>query len=52
MLEDVPGVHITGRELVWAGWVHPTDALGRHLLPHVAIYLAQKGEKGENVRRV
>jgi len=46
LLENVPAVRIASHELVWADWVHPSDALGRHLLPHVAIYLAQKGEKG------
>jgi hypothetical protein len=47
-----PAVHITGREIIWAGWMDPSEALGRRLLPHVAIYLAEKGEKNENVRRV
>jgi 8-oxo-dGTP diphosphatase len=51
LLEDVPAVRLATHELVWAGWVHPADALGRHLLPHVAIYLAQKGQKDENVRK-
>ena len=49
LLEHVPAVRIASHELVWADWVAPADALGRHLLPHVAIYLAQKGE---NARRV
>jgi len=45
-------VHIANHELVWTDLVHPAEALGRHLLPHVGIYLAQKDEKGENTRRV
>jgi 8-oxo-dGTP pyrophosphatase MutT (NUDIX family) len=39
-VETAPALHITGHEVIWAGWVHPSEALGRHLLPHVAIYLA------------
>jgi len=39
-MESAPPLHIAGREIVWAGWVHPADALGQRLLPHVAIYLA------------
>ena len=39
-----PGVHITGREIIWAGWTDPSEALGRRLLPHVAIYLAARDE--------
>jgi len=49
LLEDVPALHIASHELVWAGWVHPADALGRRLLPHVAIYLAPKGENATRV---
>ena len=52
LLESVPAVRITSRELVWADWVHPEDALGRHLLPHVAIYLAQRHEKDMDAARV
>jgi hypothetical protein len=47
-----PALHVAGHEIIWAGWVNPSEALGRRLLPHVAIYLAGKSEKGENVRRV
>jgi 8-oxo-dGTP diphosphatase len=39
-VESVPALHITGREVIWAGWVHPSETLGLRLLPHVAIYLA------------
>ena len=46
LLEDVPAVRIASHELVWADWVYPADALGRHLLPHVAIYLAEKRCQG------
>ncbi|MCL5280293.1 MAG: NUDIX hydrolase [Planctomycetes bacterium] len=49
VLEKAPAVRIASHELVWADWVYPADASGRRLLPHVAIYLAQK-EKGENPR--
>ena len=40
-LDEPPALHITGREIVWAGWMDPTAALGRRLLPHIAAYLAQ-----------
>ncbi len=49
-LEIPPAVRIASHELVWADWVHPADALARHLLPHVAIYLAQEGQKGKNTK--
>ena len=51
MLQSAPAIHIARHELAWAGWVNPADALGRHLLPHVVIYLAQKGEKGVNMSK-
>ena len=51
-LENAPALRIASHELAWADWVYPADALGRHLLPHVAIYLAQRGEKGENATSV
>ena len=41
-LDEPPALHITGREIVWAGWMDPTAALGRRLLPHIATYLAQR----------
>jgi 8-oxo-dGTP pyrophosphatase MutT (NUDIX family) len=48
-LESLPAVRMASHELIWADWVYPADALGRHLLPHIAIYLAQKGEKTRKV---
>ncbi len=41
-LDEPPALHITGREIVWAGWMDPSAALGRRLLPHLAAYLAQR----------
>jgi 8-oxo-dGTP diphosphatase len=41
LVETAPAVHIASHELVWAGWVNPSEALGQRLLPHIAIYLAQ-----------
>ena len=41
-LEDTPQVRITGREIVWAGWMNPSEALGRRLLPHLALYLGER----------
>jgi 8-oxo-dGTP diphosphatase len=49
LLEQVPAVRLASRELVWADWARPADVLGRHLLPHVAIYLAQKGQNVKGV---
>jgi len=40
-LDEPPAIHITGREIVWAGWMDPSAAMGRRLLPHLAAYLAQ-----------
>jgi len=42
LLDQPPALRITGREIVWAGWMDPTAALGRRLLPHIASYLAQR----------
>lgn len=39
---------VTGREVVWAGWITPAEALNRPLLPHVAAYLSQAGGKTES----
>jgi len=41
-MDSPPDIHITGREIVWAGWMDPSAAQGRRLLPHVAAYLAQR----------
>jgi 8-oxo-dGTP diphosphatase len=56
-VETAPAVRITGHEIIWAGWVHPSEALGQRLLPHVALYLAgrqpvssNKGERGRTER--
>lgn len=40
-LDCRPAVRVGGREITWAGWMKPSAALGRRLLPHVAVYLAQ-----------
>jgi hypothetical protein len=50
-VENAPAVHLISHEVIWAAWVDPAEALGRPLLPHVATYLAEKGEMGVNVRR-
>jgi 8-oxo-dGTP diphosphatase len=44
-LDSVPILHVRGHEVVWADWVESAEALGRPLLPHVATYLAGKGQK-------
>jgi ADP-ribose pyrophosphatase YjhB (NUDIX family) len=38
-VNPAPTPHVTGREIVWAGWVAPTEALKHPLLPQVAVYL-------------
>ena len=43
-LDEPPVIHVAGREIVWAGWMDPSAALGRRLLPHIANYLAERGE--------
>ena len=40
LLDTVPAPRITSGEIVWAGWMSPSEALKQRLLPHVAIYLA------------
>lgn len=40
-LDEPPVIQVAGREIVWAGWMEPTAALGRRLLPHLATYLAE-----------
>jgi hypothetical protein len=50
-VETAPAVQITGHERVWAGWVDPTEAMRRPLLPHIAAYLAARGRnEGQKVR--
>jgi 8-oxo-dGTP diphosphatase len=50
VLEQPPAVRVTGREIVWSGWMDPRVALGRRLLPHVADYLARHREAEVNGR--
>lgn len=40
-LDERPALHIDGSEIVWAGWMDPSAAMGRRLLPHIAAYLAE-----------
>ncbi len=44
--EQAPEFRVLGREIVWAGWMSPADALGLRLLPHVEAYLA--GRRTQN----
>ncbi len=39
-VEFVPDPRVSGREIVWAGWASPSEALRLRLLPHVAAYLS------------
>jgi 8-oxo-dGTP diphosphatase len=43
-LDEPPSIHVTGREIVWAGWLDPSAARGRRLLPHIAAYLAERND--------
>jgi 8-oxo-dGTP pyrophosphatase MutT (NUDIX family) len=38
---QVPDLRISGREIVWAGWMSPADLLKVQVLPHMAPYLTQ-----------
>jgi 8-oxo-dGTP diphosphatase len=42
LLDTPPAFDITGREIVWAGWMDPSAARGRLLLPHIAEYLDRR----------
>jgi ADP-ribose pyrophosphatase YjhB (NUDIX family) len=36
---SAPALRVTGREIVSAGWLSPSDALSQRLFPHIAAYL-------------
>jgi 8-oxo-dGTP diphosphatase len=38
-LEAVPPLHLSRAEIVWAGWMSPSEALAQRLLPHLRSYL-------------
>jgi len=40
-VDAIPQMHVAGREIVWAGWLAPAEAVKRPLLPHLAAYLNQ-----------
>jgi 8-oxo-dGTP diphosphatase len=44
-----PVLRVTGREIVWAGWMSPSEALSRRLLPHIAAYLTGRQAQGEGL---
>jgi ADP-ribose pyrophosphatase YjhB (NUDIX family) len=41
-IDHAPAVHVVGREIVWAGWLSPSEALAQPHLPHLAAYLARR----------
>jgi ADP-ribose pyrophosphatase YjhB (NUDIX family) len=41
VMDSAPEPRVTAREIVWAGWMAPADALKHPLLPHVAAYLSE-----------
>ncbi len=46
---SAPALRVTGREIVWAGWMGPSQALSRRLLPHIGVYLASRQNHGEGL---
>jgi len=46
---SAPTLYVAGREIVWAGWVSPSDALSRRLLPHIGVYLESRQNQGEGL---
>lgn len=38
---EAPRPHVAGREIVWAAWLAPAQALAHPLLPHVGVYLRE-----------
>jgi 8-oxo-dGTP diphosphatase len=44
-VDPAPTPHVAGREIVWAGWVAPAEALKGPLLPHLAAYLNGAAER-------
>jgi len=51
LVESAPALRVTGREIIWAGWLSPSDALAERLLPHIAAYLACRRDQGEGLGR-
>jgi 8-oxo-dGTP diphosphatase len=49
-VEQTPEFRVSGREITWAGWLTPDEALKLCLLPHVAEYLAERGMQNQEVR--
>jgi 8-oxo-dGTP diphosphatase len=41
-LEAIPPLRLSRREIVWAGWMTPSEALAQPLLPHLRSYLTQR----------
>ncbi len=41
-IDQAPVARVVGREIVWAGWLSPSEALAQPHLPHIAAYLAQR----------
>ena len=42
VLDAQPSIHVDGREVVWAGWWTPAEALALALSPPVRAYLADR----------
>ncbi len=45
---SAPTPHVAGREIVWAAWLTPAEALKHPLLPHVGIYLKEVTEPSKS----
>ncbi len=52
IIENPAAWRITSHEILWAGWVHPSETLRWRLLPHLAAYLAERGAKGAKSKNV
>ncbi len=48
-VQAAPALRVAGREIIWAGWLSPSDALSQRLLPHIAAYLACRRDQGEEL---
>ena len=40
-VQSPPRIWYDSREIIWAGWMAPSEALKKRLLPHVTVYLAR-----------
>jgi ADP-ribose pyrophosphatase YjhB (NUDIX family) len=46
-VDEAPEFHVNGREILWAAWIEPSEALALPLVPHVAAYLQSSPRRAE-----